>query len=178
MDGRLKAASAVAQCVGAITSKPAVVQVFFTASLPVWFIQPFRPGPFPHNILNVITSFECADFVCIDKADPPFPVIYNGPLTDHKKHNALHQFSQKWLVFKDPFQSQPTIQPSTSTRVTTSLASTSLASTSLASTSHATRGRHFKYGFVLCINPFTNQLVFKLQKVNLNSLQVLTSLPP
>jgi hypothetical protein len=182
MSGRLKAANTVAQCVGAITSKPAVVQDFFTAGLPVWFIQPVRPGPFPHNILNVVTSFERADWVCIDKADPPFPVIYDGPLTEHEKHNALHRFSRKWLAFKDPFQSQPTIQPSTSTRVTTSLASTSLASTSLvstslASTSHAIRGRHCKYGFVLCINPFTDRPVFKLQKVNLNSLQVVTSLP-
>jgi hypothetical protein len=188
MDGRLKAASAVAECVGTITSKPAVVQDFFTAGLPVWFIQPFRPGPFPHNILNVVTPFERADWVCIDKADPPFPAIYDGPLNDHEKHHAIHQFSRKWLVFKDPFQSQPTIQPSTSTRVTTSLASTSLASTSLASTSlastslastsHATRGRHCKYGFVLCINPLTDRLVFKLQKVDLNSPQVVTSLPP
>jgi hypothetical protein len=58
MDGRLKAASAVAECVGTITSKPAVVQDFFTAGLPVWFIQPFRPGPFPHNILNVVDALN------------------------------------------------------------------------------------------------------------------------
>jgi hypothetical protein len=129
MDGKLEAATTVAKCVGATTSKPHVVQDFFTASLPVWFIQPSQPGPFLHNVLNIVTSFELAHFVSVNNADPPFPVIYDGPLTDADKHNALHQFSRKWLVFKDPFQYQPssTTQASTSTRPSTSLVSTSSA---------------------------------------------------
>ncbi len=117
MEGRLEPANTVAQCVGAITSKPSVVQDFFTAGLPVWFIQPFKPGPLPHNIRNVVTSFELSSFVCVDRADPPSPVIYDGPLSNHEKHNAPHQFSRKWMVFKDPFQGQPTTQASMSTGV-------------------------------------------------------------
>jgi hypothetical protein len=143
MNGGLKAATSVMKCVGAITSKPSVVQDFFTAGLPVWFIQPFVPGPFPHNILNVVTAFEPADFVCVDNAVPPFPVIYDGPLINVEKHNALHRFSRKWLVFKDPFQYQPTTQVSTSTRV----------SMSSASTSHGARGRHCKYVPFFCVTP-------------------------
>ena len=135
MNGALKAATSVMKCVCAITSNPSVVQDFFTAGLPVWFIQPLAPGPFPHNVLNVITAFEPANFVCVENAVPPFPAIYDGPLTNEKKHNALHRFTRKWLVFKDPFQYQPTTQVSTSTTV----------STSSASTSHGTQGQHCKY---------------------------------
>ena len=140
MNGGLKAATSVAGCVGAITSSPSVVQGFFAAGLPVWFIRPLTPGPFPHNVLNVVPIFEPAEFVCVDNAVPPYPAIYNGPLTNVEKHNALHRFSRKWLVFKDPFQHQPTTQVSMSTRVPTSSASTSSASTS-----HGTQGRHCKY---------------------------------
>jgi hypothetical protein len=132
MEGKLEAATDVAKCVGAITSRPQVVQEFFTAGLPVWFIQPLVPGPFPHNVLNVVTSHERASFVCVDNADPPFPVIYDGPLTDGAKHNALHQFSRKWLLFKDPFHYQPSSITQASTRTP--------ASTSSASTSSAARG--------------------------------------
>jgi len=135
MNGALKAVTSVMKCVCAITSNPSVVQDFFTAGLPVWFIQPLAPGPFPHNVLNVITAFEPANFVCVENAVPPFPAIYDGPLTNEKKHNALHHFTRKWLVFKDPFQYQPTTQVSTSTTV----------STSSASTSHGTQGQHCKY---------------------------------
>ena len=135
MHGELKAVTSVTNCVGAITSKPSVVQDFFTAGLPVWFIQPLAPGAFPHNVLNVVTAFEPADFVCVENAVPSFPAIYDGPLTNVEKHNALHRFSRKWLVFKDPFQYQPTTQVSMRARV----------STSSVSTSHGTQGQHHKY---------------------------------
>jgi hypothetical protein len=102
MDRRLKAATSVMQCVGAITSNPSVVQDFFTAGLPVWFIQPLVPGPFPYNVLHVVTAFEPADFVCIDNAIPPFSVVYDGPLNNVEKHKAMHRFSRNWLAFKDP----------------------------------------------------------------------------
>lgn len=143
MNGRLEAATSVTKYVGAITSKPSVVQDFFTAGLPVWFIQPLAPGSFPHNVLNVVTAFEPSDFVCVERAVPPFPAIYDGPLDSVEKHNALHRFSRKWLVFKDPFQHQPTIQVSTSTRM----------STSSASASYGTRGRHCKYIPFFCVGP-------------------------
>jgi hypothetical protein len=125
MDGKLGSATSTAKCVGAMTYKPLIVQQFFTAGLPIWFIQPLRPGPFPQNVLKVVTIFERAHFVCIDNADPPFPVIYTGPLDVLEKHKALHQFSRKWLVLKNPFQHEqsPTSQASTSTRASTSSAS-------------------------------------------------------
>jgi len=147
MVGKLEAATTVAKCVGATTSNPHVVQEFFTAGLPVWFIRPLQSGPFPHNVLNVVPSFEHADWVCVDNADPPFPVIYDGPLTDGEKHNALHRFSRKWLAFKDPFQHQLLItsEASTNTR----------ASTSSVSPSSVARGPHCKMHLFLSIDPFS-----------------------
>lgn len=133
ISGRHPAATAVAKCVGAITSIPNVVQGFFNAGLPVWFIRPLQPGPFPHNVLNVVSCFESANFVCVDHADPPFPVIYDGPLNKLDKHNALHRFSRQSLVLKDPFQ----YHPSSAIKASTSTASTS--------TGSATRRPHCKY---------------------------------
>ena len=133
--GLAAAATTVANCVGTITSEPSVVQDFFNAGIPVWFCQPLRPE-FPHNVLNVVTPFEYTQFLCVDKFDPPFPVIYDGPLGVCDKHNALHRFSRSWLVFKDPFAREPS---------SISQASTSRVSpTSRASTSRAAQG-HCKY---------------------------------
>ncbi len=144
MLGKLEAATTVAKCVGATNSKPHVVQEFFTAGLR--FIRPLQSGPFLHNVLNVVPSFEHADWVCVDNADPPFPVIYDGPLTDGEKHNALHQFSRKWLAFKDPFQHQLSITSEASTNTT--------ASTSSVTTSSVARGPRRKMHFFLSIDPF------------------------
>ena len=76
MDGILPAATTVANCFGAFTHVPNVVQDFFTAGLPVWFTQPLRPGQFPHNVLNMVAPFEPAEFLCIDQPNPPSPIIY------------------------------------------------------------------------------------------------------
>jgi hypothetical protein len=148
MGGKVEAATAVANCVGAIVSTPQVVQDFFIAGLPVWFIQPLNPGPFQHNVLNVVTPFKSADFVCIDNADPAFPVIYDGALTNGEKYNALHRFSRKWLVFKDPFQYQPSSATSTST--------STWASTSSVPSNNVTRGQHCKYASKLASILFLN----------------------
>jgi len=122
MDGILPAATTVANCFGAFTHAPNVVQDFFTAGLPVWFTQPLRPGQFPHNVLNMVAPFEPAKFLYIDQPNPPSPIIYDGPSNVYKKHNALHRFSRTWLVLKDPFEYKPssTTLPSTSTMPSTS----------------------------------------------------------
>jgi len=139
MDSKFPPATSAANCVGTFTNAPNVAQDFFTAGLPVWFIQPLRPGPFLHNVHNVVDPFEPADFLSIAKSDPPSPVIYNGPLNVYGKHNALHRFSRSWLVFEDPFQYEPasTTQASTSIRASTN---TQASTGSQASTSGAARG--------------------------------------
>ena len=144
--GQVEAATTVANCVGAITSTPQVVQDFFTAGLPVWFIQPLNAGSFPHRVLNVVTSFKSTDFVCIGDADPPFPVVYDGALTNCEKHNALHRFSRRWLVFKDPFQHQPSS--------TTSASTSTWASTSSVPSNSATRAQHCKCASKFASIPF------------------------
>jgi len=112
----LTTASTVANDGGVFTNKLNVVQDCFNADIPVWFRQPKQPGPFPHNVLNVVEPFEPSRFLCVDKPDPPFPAIYDGPLDICEKHNALHRFTRSWLVFKDPF----THEPSSATQASTS----------------------------------------------------------
>jgi hypothetical protein len=70
MEGILTPATTVEKCVGAITVSPRVVQDFFTAGLPVWFVQPCKTGPFPYNVLNVVTPLEPTNFLCLDSHNP------------------------------------------------------------------------------------------------------------
>src|SRR6266545_3949602 len=133
----LTTASTVANCISVITNKPNVVQDCFNAGIPVWFCRPRQPGWFPHNVLNVVTPFEPYNFVCVDKPDPPSPVIYDGPLDVCEKHNALHRFTRSWLVFKDSF----THEPSSATQASTSRVSSSFR----ASTGRMAQRPHCKY---------------------------------
>jgi hypothetical protein len=148
-------ASTTAKCVGVITNKPNIVQEFFNAGIPVWLCRPKMPGPFPHNVLDIVAPFEHASFLNLELADPP-SVVYDGPLDDHKRHNAIHRFSRSSLMFKDPFAFKP---------------STSGASTSGASTNRAARQSHCKYisSLVKKQNKFLIP-IFKLQSLSLPSL--------
>ena len=161
----LTTASTVANCISVITNKPNVVQDCFNAGIPVWFCRPRQPGWFPHNVLNVVTPFEPYNFVCVDKPDPPSPVIYDGPLDVCEKHNALHRFTRSWLVFKDSF----THEPSSATQASTSRVSSFQASTSRASTSRMAQQPHCKY--ISYFQPFFFLIpTFKPQSLNLCSL--------
>jgi len=163
----LTTASTVAKCVGVITNKPNVVQDCFNAGIPVWFCRPKEPGPFPHNVLNVVDDpFEPSRFLCVDKPDPPSPVIYDGPLDVSEKHNALHRFTRSWLVFKDSFTHEPSSATSTSR----------VSSSSRASTSRTAQRPRCKY--ISYLRPFFFLIpTFKLQCLNLPSLEVGTNLP-
>jgi hypothetical protein len=112
--GSLPPAATVEKCVGAIAVSPRVVQDFFTAGIPVWFVQPCKTGPFPYNVLDVVIPCEPANFLCLDKHDPPFPVIYDGHSDVRDKHDAFHRFARTLSLFKDPFQTSTTTEPSTS----------------------------------------------------------------
>jgi hypothetical protein len=116
IDGIRPAATTVEKCVGAITVLPRVVQDFVTAGIPVWFVQPCRTGPFPYKVLNVVTPLEPSQFLCLNKHDPPFPVIYNGDANVRDKHDAFHRFAQTLSLFNDPFRVEPSsnTQPSSS----------------------------------------------------------------
>jgi hypothetical protein len=103
MDGLQPAATTVANCIGAFTHNPQIAQYFHIAGLPIWLIQPWETGPFPHNVLSVISPLDPTDSLCISPHDPPFPVIYRGYTNTKEKHDAIHCYSRKWLVFKDPF---------------------------------------------------------------------------
>lgn len=107
MDGHQLAATTVANCVGVFTNVPQVAQFFHRAGLPVWLLQPRETGPFPHNVLAVVSPLDPFDSLCISPHDPPFPVIFRGYMNTREKHDAIHSYSRKWLVFKDPFHGEP-----------------------------------------------------------------------
>jgi len=44
--------------------------------------------------------------------------MYDGPLDACKKHNTIHQFTQSWFTFKDPFPCELSSATQTSTRRT------------------------------------------------------------
>jgi hypothetical protein len=107
MDGHQLPATTVANCIGAFTNIPQIAQFFHIAGLPIWFIQPLKPGPFPYNVLAIVTPLDPADALCISPHEPPFPVIYRGYMNAREKHDAIQSYSRKWLVFKDPFHDEP-----------------------------------------------------------------------
>jgi hypothetical protein len=107
MDGAEVPATAVANCIGVFTHIPRIAQDFMTAGLPVWLIHSWETGPFPHNVLQVVTPQDPVDSLCISQQDPPFPVIFRGYMNTPEKHDAIHCYSRTWLVFKDPFQDEP-----------------------------------------------------------------------
>ena len=111
-----------AKCIGFITNKPNIVQEFFKTGIPIWFCRPKLPGPFPHNVRDVVEPFVPDDWVCLEMADPPL-VIYDGPLDDQGRHNTIHRYSRSSLVFADPFASKSL----SATRASSSGASTSRA---------------------------------------------------
>ena len=108
MDGRRPPADTVANCVGAVTNIPHVVQDFHTAGLPIWFLRPSQlwKTPFECNILEIANPRNPSDVLCVSQHDPPFPSIFRGLATDYRRHSALHGYSRMWLVFKDPFQGE------------------------------------------------------------------------
>lgn len=107
MDGHQPPASTVANCIGAFTNIPQIAQYFHRAGLPIWLLQPWKTGPFPHNVLKVVSPLDPADSLCISPHEPPFPVIFRGYVNVREKHDAIQSYSRKWLVFKDPFHDEP-----------------------------------------------------------------------
>jgi hypothetical protein len=93
MDGLQPAVTTVANCVGAFTNIPGIAQYFHRAGLPIWFLQPWETGPFPYNVLSVVSPLDPKDSLCISPHDPPFPVIYRGYMNSREKHDAIHSYS-------------------------------------------------------------------------------------
>ena len=105
MDGHRVPAESVMNCIGAVTHNPSIVQDFFNAGLPVWFLRPLSDwdSPIKCNILEIVTPLDPADVLCVEEHYPTFPAIFFGSPSDPKKHSAILAHSRKRLVFKDPF---------------------------------------------------------------------------
>lgn len=82
MDGERPAAESVMNCMGAITNIPRVVQDFYTAGLPVWFLRPSTAwdSPIRCNILELVTPLDPANVLCVSENYPPFPSLFYGSL--------------------------------------------------------------------------------------------------
>ena len=104
MDGHQPPATTITNCIRSFTNVPAIAQFFHRAGLPIWFLQPWKTGPFQYNALAVITPLDPADSLCISPHEPPFPMIFCGYLNTQDKHDAIQSYSWKWLVFKYLFQ--------------------------------------------------------------------------
>lgn len=105
MEGLRPPPETVMNCVGAITNIPRIVQDFYNAGLPVWFMRPssFWDTPVKCNILEIVTPLDPADVLCVSEHYPPFPAIFYGSPTDLRRHGAIYTQSRLRLIFKDPF---------------------------------------------------------------------------
>ena len=105
MEGIKPPAESVVNCMGAITNIASVVQDFYTAGLPVWFLRPSKvwDSPVRCNVLKTVAPLNPDDVLCVSDHYPPFPGIFYGYATDPKRHLACYSQSRKWLVFQDPF---------------------------------------------------------------------------
>jgi hypothetical protein len=105
MDGGRAPAESVMNCMGTITNIPRIVQDFYVAGLPVWFLRPSTvwDTPVKCNILKIVTPLDPADVLCVSENYPLFRTIFYGFSTDPKRHASFYIYSRMWLVFKDPF---------------------------------------------------------------------------
>lgn len=105
MDGSKPPAESVMNCIGAVTNIPRIVQDFYAAGLPVWFLRPSTnwDSDIKCNILETVTPLDPADVLCVSEHYPPYPAIFYGHPTDLTRHAAFYTNSRKWLVFRDPF---------------------------------------------------------------------------
>jgi hypothetical protein len=105
MEGASPPAESVTNCMGAFTNIPRIVQDFYAAGLPVWFLRPSKDwdSPVKCNILKTVTPLDPADVLCISQHYPSFPPLFYGYATDPHRHSAFYTHSRKWLIFKDPF---------------------------------------------------------------------------
>jgi hypothetical protein len=109
MDGQKPAAITVTNCIGAFMNIARIVQNFHTAGLPIWFLRPqkvWMTGTAICNILEVVAPLIPTDILCTAQYDPPFSPIFRGLMISYAKHDAIHGYSQMWLVFKDLFQGE------------------------------------------------------------------------
>ena len=78
------------------------------AGVPVWFLRPSTvwDSSVRCNILKTVTPLDPVDILCVEDHYPPFRTIFYGFLTEPERHSTFYNYSQMWLVFKDPFGSR------------------------------------------------------------------------
>lgn len=108
IDGVLAHATSIANCIGAYTSTPRVVQDFHDAGLPVWFsrdISVIAASLQSPNVLKLVPPRKPLVLV-LEDANPSFPLVYRGHSNTHYKHVAMHSYSRTWMVYHDPFSKE------------------------------------------------------------------------
>ena len=96
--------------VGVFTSSTRVVQEFYDAGLPVWFIRETKmliENPNTNlNVLKLVEAQRPEQFLVVAESDPPFPVVYRGQTNTPQKYASMHAFSRTWMVYQDPFSQE------------------------------------------------------------------------
>jgi hypothetical protein len=92
---------------GVFVADPRVVQEFFEAGLPVYYVRKaskvFGTKPLP-NVLKLVNLFEPPEEILFD-ANPPFPAVFKGSAMDpgNQKYSAIHQYTRTKMVYHDAF---------------------------------------------------------------------------
>jgi len=103
MQGQAPRAMFAADCYGAFTNNPQFAQQLFDAGLLLYLIGTHELVEANNSeLLNFVSYFMPTDLVHIE-VDPSFPTIFKDSTMDHKKHASIHNYSQTWLVYGDPF---------------------------------------------------------------------------
>jgi len=112
MDGAAIRASSVSvdNRIGVFASSARVVQEFYDAGLPVWFIRETKKlieNPNTDiNVLKLVEARRPEQFLIVAESNPPFPIVYRGQTNTLQKYASMHAFSRTWMVYRDPFSQE------------------------------------------------------------------------
>ena len=110
IDGVATRPSTADNRIGVFTSTPQVVQEFYDAGLPIWFIRQTKiiaesPDNAP-NVLKLVEPRNSFHYLIREDCVPPFPIVYRGSTNIAKKHAAIHAYSRTWMVYRDAFSQE------------------------------------------------------------------------
>ena len=95
MEGVRPPAESVMNCMGTITNILSIVQNFYTAGLPIWFLRPSAAWDslVRCNLLKTVTPLDPANVICVSEHYPPFHSIFYGSVTNPKRHGTCYSYS-------------------------------------------------------------------------------------
>lgn len=106
--GELPPATETEWTIGVFTTNPEIVQNFFRAGIPVWFIRPFAslPGVAVDEVAEMMLPHQ-VNFLDVHDADPPFEVAFTGAATNLDKFAGFAQFVRSYVSIRTGFDKSP-----------------------------------------------------------------------